>query len=76
MYMTIKETAEYLEVPKEYLHHLILHNKIRTVHDGDQYLINKDQFQSHMEQMEKYRRIIQEYLSEPLPEDPDVKDED
>lgn len=74
--MTIKETAEYLVIPEEYLRQLILHNKIRTVHDGDQYLINKDQFQSHMEQMEKYRRLIQEYLSEPLPEDPDVKDED
>ena len=76
MYMTIKETAEYLEIPEEYLRQLILNNKIRTVHDGDQYLINKNQFQNHMEQMEKYKRMIQEYLSEPIPEDPDVKDED
>lgn len=29
-----------------------------------------------MEQVEKYRKIIQEYLNEPLPDDLDVKDED
>ncbi|MBH0231285.1 excisionase family DNA-binding protein [Halobacillus yeomjeoni] len=76
MYLTIKETAEFLELPEEYIETLVHHNKIKTVYDGEQILINKNQFQSHLEQMEKYRAMIQDYLSEPIPEDPDVKDED
>ncbi len=51
-------------------------NKIRAIHDGQQYLINKEQFQTHLEQLEKYKEMIQEFLNEPLPEDIDVKDED
>ncbi len=76
MYLTIKETAEYLEVPKEYVEHLAHHNKIKKLNDGNQILINKNQFKNHWEQMEKYRAMIQEYLNEPIPEDPDIKDED
>ncbi|WP_035508809.1 excisionase family DNA-binding protein [Halobacillus karajensis] len=76
MYLTIEETSEYLELPEDYLRHLILNNKIKAIYDGKQYLINKNQFQNHLEQMESYREVIQEYLREPLPEDPDVKDED
>ncbi len=76
MYITIKETAEYLEMPEDYIVSLIRQRKIKTVDDGEQILINKDQFSNHFEQIEKYRQWIQEYLSEPIPEDPDVKDED
>ncbi|QAS52016.1 excisionase family DNA-binding protein [Halobacillus litoralis] len=76
MYLTVKETAAYLELPEDYILHIIRHNKIKTLHDGDRYLINKNQFDNHLDQMEKYRMMIQEYLSEPIPEDPDVKDED
>lgn len=76
MYLTVKETAEYLELPEEYLQQLILNQKIKAIHDGKQYLINRNQFNNHIEQMEEYRRVIQEYFSEPIPEDPDVKDED
>lgn len=76
MYLTIKETAEYLDLPEDYITSLIRQNKIRTVHDGGQYLINRNQFDNHFNEMEKYRAMIQEYLNEPIPEDPDVKDED
>ncbi|MBN8235888.1 excisionase family DNA-binding protein [Halobacillus kuroshimensis] len=76
MYMTVKETAAYLELPDDYIEYLIHHNKIKTVHDGEQWLINKHQFSKHLEQMEHYRELIQEYLNSPIPEDPDVKDED
>ncbi|XYY59068.1 excisionase family DNA-binding protein [Bacillus velezensis] len=76
MYLTIKETAEFTSLPEEYVHNLVLTNKIRAVHDGRQYLINKEQFQTHLEQLEKYKEMIQEFLNEPLPEDIDVKDED
>ncbi|MGR9047301.1 excisionase family DNA-binding protein [Halobacillus faecis] len=76
MYLTVEETAEYLELSEDYLRHLILNRKIKAIYDGRQYLINKNQFHNHLEQMENYRKMIQEYLSEPLPEDPDIKDED
>lgn len=76
MYLTIKETAEFTSLPEEYVHNLVLTKKIRAVHDGQQYLINKEQFQTHLEQLEKYKEMIQEFLNEPLPEDIDVKDED
>ena len=76
MYLTVKETAEYLSLPESQIESLILQNRIRTVHDGEQYLIYKDQFNSHFEQLEKYKKMMEEYYSEPIPEDIDVKDED
>ncbi|MEQ6389179.1 excisionase family DNA-binding protein [Bacillaceae bacterium S4-13-58] len=76
MYLTVKETAEYLSMHPSVVESLILEKKIRAVHDGEQYLINKEQFATHLNQLEKLRKQMQEYLTEPLPEDPDVKDED
>lgn len=76
MYLTVKETAEYLSMPESQIESLILQNRIRTVHDGEQYLIYKDQFNMHFEQLEKYKKQLEDYYSEPIPEDIDVKDED
>lgn len=76
MYFTIKETAEYLALPESYVESLVLQGKIRALHDGEQYLINKEQFNTHLEQMEKYKEQLEEELNEPIPEDWDVKDED
>ncbi|WP_096155774.1 MULTISPECIES: excisionase family DNA-binding protein [Bacillus] len=76
MYLTIKETAEYLNFPEYYIEELIQHKKIRAVFDGEQYLINNSQFKLHKEQVEKGKRILEEYMNEPIPEDIDVKDED
>ncbi|KGX88192.1 excisionase family DNA-binding protein [Pontibacillus litoralis] len=76
MYLTIEETAEYLELPVEYIEKLVHHKRIRTVFDGKQHLIFQGQFTTHIEQLEKYREYIQEILNEPIPEDIDVKDED
>jgi excisionase family DNA binding protein len=76
MYLTIKETAEYLSLPESYIESLVQQRKIRAVHDGEQYLLYRDQFNQHLEQMEKMKRQLAEYLSEPIPEDIDVKDED
>ncbi|QOR66968.1 excisionase family DNA-binding protein [Cytobacillus suaedae] len=76
MYLTIKETAEYLSFPESYIEALILEKKIRAVHDGEQYLINKDQFTTHLEQMEKHKALLEELRNEPIPADIDVKDED
>lgn len=76
MYLTVKETAEYLSLPESQIESLILQNRIRTVHDGEQYLIYKDQFNMHFEQLERYKKKMEDYYSEPIPEDVDVKDED
>ncbi|MEH7612698.1 excisionase family DNA-binding protein [Gottfriedia acidiceleris] len=76
MYLTIKETAEYLDLDESYVHQLIQERKIRAVHDGEQYLIYKEQFNNHLEQMEKAKKMIADYYNEPIPEDLDVKDED
>lgn len=76
IYLTIKETAEYLLVQESYIAELIHQRQIRFVYDGEQYLINKEQFTTHLKQMEDYRSLIEEILNEPIPEDIDVKDED
>lgn len=76
MYLTIKETAEYLSLPEAHIESLIQQKRIRTVHDGEQYLIYKEQFNHHLEQVEKYKKQQEEWNSEPIPQDPDVKDED
>lgn len=76
MYLTIKETAEYLSIPEASIKTLIQNNKIRALFDGEQYLINKEQFNTHLKQVEKYKELIEEILNEPIPDDLDVKDED
>ena len=76
MYLTIDETAELLSVSVQYVENLILQGKIRTLHDGENYLIYKDQFKTHFEQLEKYKQLVIEIANEPIPEDMDVKDED
>jgi len=76
VYLTIKEAAEYLSMPEPQIENLIFQKKIRAIHDGDQYLIYKDQFNTHMKQVEKYKMLVEEILNEPVPEDIDIKDED
>ncbi|WP_335869558.1 excisionase family DNA-binding protein [Bacillus sp. 2205SS5-2] len=76
MYLTVKETAQYLSFPENYIEALIVEGKIRAVHDGYQYLINREQFNNHLEQLEKHKKLMLDYLNEPIPEDIDIKDED
>lgn len=76
MYLTIKEAAEYLSLPEAKIESLILQRKIRAIYDGEQYLIYKEQFNTHFKQLEKYKLLIEEIMNEPIPEDMDVKDED
>jgi len=76
MYVSISEAAEYLEISEREVRQLIFQGKIRAVHDGDNYLVNTAQFDSHLKEMEKVRALMQEYLSEPIPESFYVKDED
>lgn len=76
MYLTVKEAAEYLSIGETLVEKLIQQKRIRTIFDGEQYLIYKEQFNTHLKQMEKYKLLVEEVLSEPIPEDIDVKDED
>ncbi|WP_066365254.1 excisionase family DNA-binding protein [Neobacillus fumarioli] len=76
MYLSIKETAEYLSLPAATIEKLIQQRKIRALFNGTEYLINKEQFNTHLRQLEKYKQLIQDTLNEPIPEDIDVKDED
>jgi excisionase family DNA binding protein len=76
MYQTIEEAAEFLSMEISQVRALVLQGRIRAIHDGEQYLINKEQFQTHLEQVEKYRKMIQDYLNESIPKDIDVRDED
>jgi excisionase family DNA binding protein len=76
MYLTIKETAEYLSMAESNVETLIKQKKIRAIHDGENYLINKEQFNTHLKQIEKYKHLVEEILNEPVPEDIDIKDED
>ncbi|WP_071458698.1 excisionase family DNA-binding protein [Bacillus massilinigeriensis] len=76
MYLTVKETAEFLSATEANIERLIRQGRIRAIHDGEQYLIYKEQFNTHLKQMEKYWKLMEEYDSEPIPEDIDIKDED
>lgn len=76
MYLTIKETAAYLSIDESIVRAYVLQGKIRTIYDGENDLINTDQFTTYFDQVEKYRKLVQAYLDEPIPEDIDVKDED
>jgi len=76
MYLTIGETAEYLSLPVSRIEALIQQRCIRVVCDGDQYLVNKEQFNRHLEQLEKYKKQLEEENDPTLLEDWDVKDED
>ena len=76
MYLTMKETAEYLSMPVSTIEALIKQKKIRAIHDGETWIINKEQFNTHLTQIEKYKHLVEEILNEPVPEDLDIKDED
>jgi len=76
LYLTVKEASEFLSLPEALIQKLILQGKIRAIHDGKDYLLSKEQFNTHLRQMEKYKELVQEYYNEPIPEDLDIKDED
>lgn len=75
-YLTVAETAVYLELPESFILEKIREGRIRAVHDGNEYLINKDQFEHHLDQMRKLREWEEMSRHEPIPESYDVKDED
>lgn len=76
MYLTIEETAEYLDLSITDITRLIREKQIRTLSDGETILIYKEQFNLYLQEIKKYKKDLQDYLNEPIPEDIDIKDED
>ena len=76
MYLTLVETAEYIDLPVHEIERLIREGQIRTIRYEEEILINRDQFNLFLREREKYKREVTEYLQEPIPEDIDIKDED
>lgn len=75
-YLTIPETASYLELPEAFILERVREGRIRAVHNGEEYLINKEQFSHHLEQMKLLKERLLEESQEPIPESYDYKDED
>ncbi|WP_370444396.1 excisionase family DNA-binding protein [Brevibacillus sp. Leaf182] len=75
-YLTVEETAAYLELPESFIMEKIKQGRIRAVHDGNEYIINKEQFNHHLEEIRKLQEFEEAARHEPIPESYDVKDED
>lgn len=76
MYISIQEAAEYLSMPIEQIQKYVREGRIRSVHDGEHFLVNKNQFSLYLEQLETLKHQIDEWRNEPIPVDRDIKDED
>lgn len=76
MYITIQEAAEHLGMPVGQIQKYVLEGRIRSVHDGEQFLINQAQFSLYFEQLEVLKQQIDDWRNEPIPPDRDIKDED
>lgn len=76
MYITIPEAAVHLGMPVEQVQKYVLEGRIRAVNDGEQFLLNKDQFGLYFEQLKVVKKQIEDWHNEPIPPDRDIKDED
>ncbi|MBM7700333.1 excisionase [Kurthia huakuii] len=76
MYKTVAETAKDIHMPESQVLRYVLHGRIRSVHDGEQFLINSQQFTTYFEQLERIKHEIDIWKATPIPEDIDIKDED
>ncbi|MCG7319299.1 excisionase family DNA-binding protein [Brevibacillus laterosporus] len=76
MYLSVKETAAYLEMPEWFIREKIAEKRIRAVHNGEDYFINKEQFTYHIEELERLKAFEEAEKFEPIPESYDYKDED
>lgn len=76
MYITIQETAEFLGMPISQVTKYVAEGRIRAVYDGEQFMINKEQFNSYHDQLEIAKEEIEEWRKNLLLPDRDIKDED
>ncbi|AMX00769.1 excisionase [Rummeliibacillus stabekisii] len=76
MYKSVADTAQDLSMPEHQVMRYVLEGRIRAVHDGQQFLVNSDQFVRYFEQLERIKEEIEIWKNTPIPEDIDIKDED
>lgn len=76
MYLTIEQTAEFLDVPESEIYRLIREKQVRYLTIDDQILLYKEQFNLFLKARERQIEAYQDYLNTPIPEDKDIKDED
>lgn len=76
MYLTISEAAAHLGMPVEQVQKYVVEGRIRSVYDGEQFLINDAQFELYFKQLEVVKQQISDWQNAPLPPDRDIKDED
>lgn len=76
MFKSIAETARDINMPESQVMRYVLEGKIHSVHDGDDFLINSQQFDTYFEQLENIKEEIEIWKNTPIPEDIDIKDED
>ncbi|MGE5701980.1 MAG: excisionase family DNA-binding protein [Clostridia bacterium] len=76
MYMTVKETAAYLQLSVSFILEKIAEGRIRAVHNGEEYMINKEQFNHFLDQLAKLKEELAKEKDEVIPESYDYKDED
>lgn len=76
MYLTVEQTAEYLEVPVSEIYRLIRENQVRFLVIDGEVMLYQEQFNLFLKERERQLVIYEEYLNTPIPEDKDIKDED
>ncbi|AOV06211.1 excisionase family DNA-binding protein [Sporosarcina ureilytica] len=76
MYLTIPETADYLGMPVSQVTKYVLEGRIRAVDDGEQFMINKEQFNNFHDHLEIAKQQIEEWQKNFLLPDRDIRDED
>ncbi|MCM2675062.1 helix-turn-helix domain-containing protein [Alkalicoccobacillus plakortidis] len=76
MYISLPELADYLGLPLAYIKGQVASGNIKAIHNGEEYVVSKNHFESYKKQIELKRKAIELELNEPIPEDWDAKDED
>ncbi|MGY3725646.1 hypothetical protein SAMN05421767_10659 [Granulicatella balaenopterae] len=76
MYLSIEDTAAYLEVDPRLIERFMREHQITWLVVDDEVLINTNQFEFFIKERQKALEEYQRYLDEPIPEDIDIKDED
>lgn len=76
MYISLSELAEYLDLPLAYIKGQVAAGNIKALHNGEEYVVSKKQFEWYKEQIDLKRKAMEQEMNEPIPEDWDAKDED
>lgn len=76
MYVTIGKLADELSISEKFIMDKIIEGRVKSVHDGEQFLVNKEHIELLLEGINKKLKQLEEEYNEPIPEDYDIKDED